>query len=375
MAPFPLRWPRRRLAALLVAFAALAAACSVGGTVVDLTDPDVLVRLDAAPPEDIAWRRTLAGVEVAGAGTQPDADELAVLEAALSEIPPDVVERAGLGTLFRVSATVAGDPPEPTLAFSRGPDVYLLDRTFRTDGRLITRFDLTRVLGHELAHVAQFSGLTADDIAPLLDDGGVSGAADPIATSALVADFASAVGWKQRAGSWSLPDPDRTTAYGATAPDEDLAEVVSLVLVGRPDWVSPDRVAWVEEWLDIDAVALAAGKPYLPPGAAALDSTQPLYDEHAVARYATARVDVESYRLDPAGPGGAVLAADIGAALTARGLPGTLQPVDDDRVARYSGYFLRGDGVALWVELWDFRDAPGYVDPPGYPVLTYVTLW
>jgi hypothetical protein len=336
----------------------------------------VLVRLDAAPPTDIDWRRTVAGVEVAGAGTRPDPAELAVLEAALEEIPAGVVERTGLGTLYRVSDTIAGDPPEPTLAFSRGADVYLLDRTFTVDDRLITRFDLARVLGHELAHVAQFSGLTSDDIVAIGDGDEAPGAVDPIARSALVGDFAEAAGWREgTAGGWVLPDPAGTTAYGATAPDEDLAEVVSLMLVGRADWVSAGRVAWAEEWLGVTAPLLESGKPYVPPGAAPLDTAQPLYDEAEVARYGTAHTDVESYRLAGSGPPGETLAGEVATALTVRGMPGTLAPVADDRVDRYAGYFLRGDGVALWVELWDFRRAPGYVDPPPYPVLTYVTLW
>ena len=49
--------------------------------------------------------------------------------------------------------------------------------------------------------------------------------------------------------------------------------------------------------------------------------------------------------------------------------------VVDDRVARVSGFFTRGDGTGYWVEIWDFREAPGFNDPAPNPVVTYVVLW
>ena len=365
-----------RLAPLLIAIALAAAGCgTAAGATIDLTDPDVLIRLDAAPPTDIDWKRTIDGVAVAGAGTVADPAELAVLEAGLAEIPDELRERAGLGTIYRASDGVAGDVEEPTLAFSRGRDIYLLDRTFVVDGRFITRFELARVLGHELAHVAQFSALTGDDLAGLLDGEAVPREVDPIAESALVADFAAAAGWRRAGTGWVLADPSGTTTYGATAPDEDLAEVVSLMLIGRASWASAARVAWVEEWFGVSAAVLAGGKPYLPPGSVPLDTSQPLYGEAEAARFGAVHTDAESFRLPVDGTSGEDLAASVAAELTGRGMAGTLDPVADDRVERYAGYFLRGDGVGLWVELWDFRRAPGFLDPPPYPVVTYVTLW
>ena len=54
-------------------------------------------------------------------------------------------------------------------------------------------------------------------------------------------------------------------------------------------------------------------------------------------------------------------------------MSGVLSLTDDARLPHYTGLFTRRDGVNLWVELWDFREATGF--QPTDPILTYVVLW
>jgi hypothetical protein len=262
---------------------------------------------------------------------------------------------------------------EQTLAFSRGPDIFLIDRTFAAGP---TVFDMAALLAHELAHVLQFSRLTAADVAAIT---GVEDA-DPIAGSAFVRDFAATGGWIDRStdsGSprWILPDPSGTTAYGATSPEEDMAESMSLILTGRVAEVSARRVSWLEEILGVDGRVFTAGKPYVPEGAERIDPSQPLYQTDAVAVTNAVNADPITFVLPGNAAGGEALAREIEVALQQRGLGGSLDREADARIERYAGTFLRGDGLAYWVELRDFRNAPGYVDPPETPVLTYVILW
>ena len=119
---------------------------------------------------------------------------------------------------------------------------------------------------------------------------------------------------------------------------------------------------------------MARGKPYLPPGAVAVAPATPLYDEERAARLSPGATEPRSWALPSSSPDTQPLAKAIQDELGRRGLGGTLRRSDDDAVARYTGEFVRGDGMRFLVELWDFRDAPGFRDPPEQPVLTYVAL-
>lgn len=370
-----------RLAAQGLVVAALTFAASCGGAAPAANGPldeDLLGRLDVAAPTEISWTRTIEDIEIAGVGTRPDPTELALLGAALREVPRSIREAARPDAIFRVTDSYGDTLDEATFAFSRGSNVYLLDRTFRNGSGLISRMDLARVLTHELSHVAQFHSLTNEDVAAILDSS--AAVKDPITASALVRDYAASVGWSNRSTDpanpeWTLESPVGTTSYGRTAPEEDMADVVSLLALGRADGISQDRIDWVESWLDITQVALVAGKPYIPPGAQPVGTAQPLFDVQAVSGYGAAHTEAESYQLSGITMPGEQLAADLGGHLGTRGMAGSLTRTDDPRIARYAGYFLRGDGVGFWVELWDFRDAPGFANPPDQPVLTYVVLW
>ena len=78
--------PGRRLLPVLLAAGALLTACSIA------TQPEAGVEVPAA--EDVDWRRTVAGFDVLGVGTEPDTAELEILERAMEEMPRRLVDAA-----------------------------------------------------------------------------------------------------------------------------------------------------------------------------------------------------------------------------------------------------------------------------------------
>jgi hypothetical protein len=154
-----------------------------------------------------------------------------------------------------------------------------------------------------------------------------------------------------------------------------MAESLAMVVMGRADLVSPQRVRWIESWLSLSADDLSVGKPWVPAGSVEAFFDQALYDEGQVAGQRAAHVEPSYFVLPAAAAPGERLASEVSAELRRRGLVGQLTPAADDRLPRWAGLFPRADGVRFWVELWDFRDAAGFRNPPPGPVLTYVTLW
>jgi len=311
----------------------------------------------------VDWRRTVAGIDVAGADTEPDPEELAMLDRALGELPPALLDAARPRRIYRLPD---GDAEVSAAAYSVGPDIYLVDRSFPPPDTGFVTFDLVRLLAHELTHVAQYRAVTTEGL-PV-------GRGDPIAATQFVAGFATAAGWRRVPdGRWELPDPRGTTAYGASSPQEDMAESVAEVLTGFGDGVDTVRTGWVEDWLGAPASRLSGGRPWVLPGSVRFRSDQPLYDEDAVAAAAAGPVEAITFGLPATWHGDT--AASITGELTRRGLRGTFTTIPDERVARLGGTFRRADGLAYRVEIWDFRRAPGYVDPPDREVVTYVVLW
>ncbi len=367
-------------AAALVLVLALLPACSLGGGAPSPSS-GALAEIEIPEPTGVQWQRTSGSIELLGTTPRAVPGELALIAGALAEVPAAVYAKAPLRYLVRAPTIGSASLHPATAAFARGPDVYIVDRTFADPaGGGDTRFGLARVLLHELVHVAQFDTLAPDYVRAVQD--GTLQITDTGDGSLLVADFAEAVGWSNSSSDslrprWSLSGSaaSGTTEYGRTAPEEDMAESVALVALGLAGVLSPERIRWVEEWLGASAERLAAGKPWVPEGSRQARFRDPVYDEAAVAARRAEHAEPVYYELATSLPPADRLAAQVGSELRGRGLNGSLTLVADDRLPRYSGEFTRSDGLRFWVELWDFREASGFRSAPAGPVLTYVTLW
>lgn len=335
---------------------------------VDLADDELLAELGAPRPEGARWLRPIEGTELIGTTESVDPNELRLLDEAMRLLP------ARLGPLPRSIVRTPTSPPVPgrsdPSAVAVGPDIYLFDDTFERDGLPIGPLGLARILSHEIVHIAQFETLDPFHVGDVLE----LGAAVDLTRSTLVDDFTQATGWEVVDDAWQAP-PSTATAYGGTNPLEDMAEAVSLVVTGLGDSVPTAQRDWVTGWLGADADDLAAGMPWAPAGSEEVLSASPLYDEDAVTAIPGEVREYVVYALPIDARDGATLAADTQERLRSRGLEGTLGEVADERIARWSGRFDRLDGVVVWTELWDFRDAPGFTDGPDGPVLSYVLIW
>ena len=340
--------------------------------------PELLARLGLGPPDNVQWQRNIGGVDVLGLSPLPIQSELTLLGGAIEEIPQALLDAAPLRSVVRESE-VSGRPIEDrTAAFTQGPDVHVVARTFAEIGS--TRLGMASVLAHELAHVAQFAALDSEYANAILD--GSIAVVDTAASSVLVRDFADKMGWVNRsndlfATDWQLSAADAAgaTPYGLTAPDEDMAEAVALVAMGQANLIGPERVRWVEDWLGLSAAQLANGMPYAPDGAVSVSSRAPIYDEARATSFGTAHAEPLYFQLPSDGPTTEELVGDVVAELSSRNLTGDLTRVDDPRLPRYSGLFLRNARISFWVEIWDFRFATGQVSGPPVPILTYVMLY
>jgi len=341
----------RRLFGLALAAAVFTTACTLG-TPDSATDSPVEVQT----PGPADWRRTVSGIDVLGVDTSSDANEMERLADALEQIPEALWAKAGLRTVYRIPDDPAAEPG--TQAFARGPDIYLTDATFSSRAGSMA---LEAVIAHELTHTAQFAALTDNDIAAANGD-----SVSLIRDSTLVRSFGEAVGWVHTEEGWQLPDPQGTTDYALTAPEEDMAETVAAVVLGRAEDFSSARIVWTEQWLGVDAEELATGRPYLPAGAIEHRSEAPLYDTAAVAAIGSDHVAPAYYAL--AGDQALVdIARDVTDALASRGLSGSLGELAGDHIA---GHYAGGRGRDYWVELWDLR-----AQPSGHVLLIYVALW
>ena len=377
----------RKLLALFVVGVLITSGCSqetIGQSPSshDLSDPELLAQLGSPLPERVDWRREIEGISVLGVGTRPDPAELDLIGGAIAEVPDALADRAQPRVVVRTGSVSSSDPTHvDARALTVGPDVYLIDRTFFDRDRLPTRLDMARAYLHELAHVAQFMALSDAYIDAALE--GRVGRVDPSSGSTLVRDFAVSTGWNDSStnplhAEWTLSSTKTAASvYGAADPAEDMAEAVALVAIGRAEWIPSDRTRWVERWLDSGADRLAEGKPWAPVGSTEVLSASPIYDEQEVIRLSTRYAHSEPlyFQAPAASPPHRQLATQIETELGRRRVAGVLQEIEDERVARYAGLFSRPDGVAFWVEMWDFREASAFEGGPEGPVLTYVVLW
>ncbi|NND84291.1 MAG: hypothetical protein HKN46_03995 [Acidimicrobiia bacterium] len=335
---------------------------------IDLRDDALMARLGVDSPAEIRWLRPLDGVDLVGVTPEIEPGEHELLINALAELPPQLDVRPRL--IIRSDRPPTAEFSDP-FAVARGPDVWLFDATFEWDGAGVNRFTMARVLAHEFAHIAQFEAL--DPV--VVGDVAARRSSDlSLTNSLLLQDFIAATGWERDGEEWQL-DGAASSEYGATNPIEDMAEAVSLIVAGLGDGVPGPQAAWVEAWLGVPADVLAEGAPWAPADAIEIVSGTPLFDEARVARLAgDGPIEVLSYQLTGDAPDGPSLAALVGERLGDRKVIGALGRVDDPAVMRFAGRFDRPDGSILWVEVWDFREAPGYENVPDAPVLSYVLI-
>jgi len=346
---------------------------------IDLDDPDLQARLGSPLFEDVSWKRTFGGLTLLGATPAAEPAELELLAAALDEIPSSLMEAGSPRNLIRIESVSGAEAIGKAVAFTKGPDIYLVDRTFAPNDEPTTLLELTRALIHELTHVAQYRALTETYVQAAL--AGEVGQVDPASGSKLVRSFAASVGWIDQStdpleASWFLPTSiEAATDYGRTGAGEDMAEAVSMVLVGRSNWIPSTHARWVEQWLGSGTAALANGKPWAPAGSREVLSKDPLYDEAALNGISLRFTHIEPlyFSLPDSVAPHTQLAGEIQIRLLERRISGALALTDDARLPHYSGLFTRQDGVNVWVELWDFREATGF--KPTDPILTYVMLW
>lgn len=364
----------------LLAFLLILGACAAPtGADIDLRDPDVLASIGASPVSDIRWSRPVGHFELLGTTASADPNEVAVLSAGVSELPESwTIEPA---QLLRVSMLGPAAEGFEAAAEAVGPNIRLGDTTFQTQGRPTQRFELTRVIAHELAHIDQYDTLSAEYLDLLL-----AGELDEIRLwegSTLIRDFAEATGWIDTSDEASLPTwelPGGSTAatpYGRTNPAEDMAESVALAVIGQGNRLDRPRQRWVEDYLDESIAALSDGKPFVPDGASGVEGPDELYDQTAARLAASPFVHEEPmyFRLAENSPALEILALEIEDELSRRELDGFLQRDDSLAVPRFVGLFTRNDGVRFWVEVIDFRQAPQLVSGPPVPLLTYVVFW
>lgn len=364
----------------LIAIALIFAACAPPtGADIDLRDPDVLSSIGASAVSDVRWSRQVGRFELLGTTPAADPNEIAVLAAGITELPDTwSVEPA---QLLRVTALGPAAEGFEAAAEAVGPNIRLGDTTFETQDRPTQRFELARVMAHELVHVDQYDALSADYLDRLL-----AGELAEIRLwegSTLILDFADETGWVNSAEVGALPDwqlPGSTqasTPYGRTNPAEDMAETVALAVMGQGNRLDRARQRWVEDYLGTSLAELSDGKPFVPLGATDVEGPEPLYDQPAAQLAATPFGHEEPmyFRLEENSPALDILALEIQDELSRRELDGALIGDDSLAVPRFVGLFTRDDGVRFWVEVIDFRDAPQLVSGPPVPLLTYVVFW
>ncbi len=166
------------------------------------------------------------------------------------------------------------------------------------------------------------------------------------------------------------------SAYGATSPTEDMAESVAKAFAGEVDQLPDGHRRAVTNWLGVSEADLSDGVPWVPADAEEVAIEPDLFDTAAVLRMAgTRRYDIISFTLPASSDDAGAVAADVEGALRDNGFSGELLLANDEAILRYEGQFLLRDGTIVWTEIRDFREAPGFSNGPGVPVLIYVIVW
>ena len=343
---------------------------------VDLNDPATQRSLGSPELEGIVWQRLAGEVTIVGLTADAVPQEIDLVNAAFSDLPAGLLAVAEPRLLVRAADAGGAEDLAGAVTVTFGPDIYLLDRTFSNGGSPTSRFDLAYALAHELVHVAQWFSLEDAYVGRAL--AGDVTSIQLTAGSALVRDYAAAVGWADASSnpdepSWQLSSGIAPTPYGLSNPAEDLADSVALALTGRANWLDEARLSWITTWLNTSEDELSAGLPWVPVGAEEIVSATPLFDERLAGDLAAERnsdhVEALSYVLTA--PDAASVVAGLESELRQRGLQGSLINVEGSSLPRHRGTFARPDGLVFMVELWETTDS----EDKNEVVLTYVTIW
>lgn len=338
----------------------------------DINDASIAGLVGSESFENIDWERRAGRWVIVGDGPAPNGVDIELIQRASSDVheaitiePRQLIRTAG----FEVPED---DTHTSIVAYARGPNVFLLDASF---GTLFTatRWNVGQTLVHELAHVAQWYALTDEYLIALQEDEGTQfGINDG---SALIADWAAATGWRDadqrdHVTDWVLTT-EAPTAYGATAPAEDMADSLALAASGLGNQLSSDRAAFIEEWIGVSVEELGMYKPWVPVGSIEFDNQFAVYNQTSVAAITPREFRHEDpmfFALPPDIPPLDELAAEIDTRLEARGMPGEMTLERDG--LRWTGVYDMPDGSFMWVELIDDEFLTG-----DGAILVYVWVW
>ncbi len=257
---FALKW-----AASLIFTFCLAAAAWAGGDALGRFPPADLKMLGvAAPPAGMRVQGRYRGILFLSPPSRPYTEkQLWLLKYFIDRTPRALLEK---GPTAIVNADRRNMPV--TVASASGPFVFFDAGSFRTGGfwRAATLEGVFRGFVHELVHVLQFhEAVGRMDLNGARAAFGKSGRRHPwnveFLRTDLAASFASRTGWKIEDNGYfafaRLEDPrhEKTSVYGRSGLMEDMAETVSLVIVGNLAPLSETRVRWAVELLGHDSVA------------------------------------------------------------------------------------------------------------------------
>lgn len=349
-----------RLGLFIVAPALLLASCAVG-VPSDAND----VRFTPERPLQIDWVRTVAGYEISGSGRQIDLGELSLLQEAFEIMPDPVLELAQPDALFRIPR--GEQVSSLASAFTKGSDIYITDHTFEVAQ---TPLIMKSILAHELVHVAQFQALVVE-----LEASGAIPTDDAMEGSALVRDFAEAVGWQADDSGdtvvWTLSFSRGTTEYGRSSPVEDMADSLAMIVTGAEDTISASRVTWITDWLDTSLATLDRGGLWVHETGERVTSEVDLFNSVLVQTNGIVDPVPTYYAWDEDGSSIERLTNLVRQRLRAYGWAGTLTPIVDPAVPRVGGVFSIG-ARTMWVEVWDFPHGQHVTGGPDGPLVAYV---
>lgn len=202
-------------------------------------------------------------------------EQINILEAIIDRAPSRLVEN---GPIVFVISTREDLSMGYALgvAHASGPYIFIDEDTFDLGGSWYDNSidQIYNSIYHELMHVAQFKELYKD-ISPeeLMVDVGASDLWTSMTLRTELFDsFAEITGWEKVEYDYTdhirytIKDrkAEKTTAYGRGKIEEDMADTVAGVYIGKGNLFSDERVKWAEEFLGLTYEEMIIGSlPYM----------------------------------------------------------------------------------------------------------------